>query len=40
MSIYKKYSDKTKCIYFMIKDKKIDKCMTISEKLSNIIKII
>ena len=28
MSIFKRYSDKTKCMYFMIKDGKIiDKCM-------------
>ena len=39
MSIYKRYSDKTKCMYFMIKDEKIfDKCMTIWEKVSNIVK--
>ena len=30
MSKYKRYSGKTKCMYFMIKDeKKIDKYMTI-----------
>ena len=30
MSIYKRYSDKTKCMYFMIRDEKIfDKYMTI-----------
>ena len=34
----KKYFNKIKCMYFMIKDKKIDKCMTISEKHINIIK--
>ena len=39
MSIYKRYSDKTKCMYFMIKDEKIfDKYVTIWEKVSNIIK--
>ena len=39
MSIYKRYSDKTKCMYFMIKDETIsDKHMTIWEKASNIIK--
>ena len=32
MSVYKRYSDKTKCVYFMIKDKKV------WEKVSNIIK--
>ena len=38
MSIYKRYSDKTKCMYLMLKDeKKIDKYMTIWEKVSNII---
>ena len=32
MSIYKRYFDKTKCIYFMIKDEKLfDKYMTILE---------
>ena len=37
-SIYKRYSNKTKCIYFRIKDeKKIDKYMTIWAKVSNII---
>ena len=37
--IYKRYSDKTKCMYFMIKDeKKINKYMAIWEKVSNIIK--
>ena len=40
MSIYKRYSDKIRSMYFMIKDKKkIDKYMTISEKVCNIIKI-
>ena len=39
MSIYKRYSDKTKCMYFMIKNEKfIDKFMTIWEKVHNIIK--
>ena len=39
MSIYKRYSDKTKCMYFMIEDEKIfDKYMTILEKVSHIIK--
>ena len=39
MSIYKRYSDKTKCTCFMIKDENIfDKNMTIWEKVSNIIK--
>ena len=38
MSISKKYSDNIKCMYFMIKDKKIDKYMTIWEKLSSIIR--
>ena len=41
MRIYKKYSDKTKCMYFAIKDEKIfDKCMTTWEKVSNILIII
>ena len=34
MSIYKRYSGKSKCMYFMIKDK----YMTIWEEVSNIIK--
>ena len=39
ISIYKRYSDKTKYMHFMIKDeKKIDKYMTFWEKVSNIIK--
>ena len=38
MSISKKYSDNIKCMYFMIEDKKIDKYMTIWEKLSSIIR--
>ena len=29
MSIFKRYSDKIKCMYFMIKDKKIDKYVTV-----------
>ena len=37
MSIYKRYSDKTKCMYFMIKDENIlDEYMTIWEKVCNI----
>ena len=39
MSTYKRYSDKTRYLYFMIEDKKsFDKYMTIWEKVSNIIK--
>ena len=39
MSIYKRYSDKTKSMYSMIKDEKfLDKCMTIWENVPNIIK--
>ena len=39
MGIYKRYFDKTKCMYFMIKDEKIcDKDMNTSEKVSNLIK--
>ena len=39
MSIYKRDSDKTKCMHFMIKDKKcFDKYMTIWKKFTNIIK--
>ena len=39
MSIYKRYSDETKCMYFMIKDRKIfDKYVIIWENVSNIIK--
>ena len=38
MSIYKRYSDKTTCMYFMIKNENFfDKYMTIWEKISNII---
>ena len=38
MSIYKRYSDQTKCMCFMIKDEKnFDKYMTILEKVSSII---
>ena len=37
MSIYKRYSDKAKCMYFMIKDENsFDKYMTILEKVTNI----
>ena len=39
MSIYKRYSDKTKCMYFIIIDEKLfDKYMTIWEKTSDTIK--
>ena len=39
MSRYKRYSDKTKCMYFMIKDEKVfNKYMTIREKVSNVMK--
>ena len=39
MSIYKRCFDKSKCMYFMIKDEKdFDKYIKISEKVSNIIK--
>ena len=39
ISIYKRYYDETKCMYFMIKDGKIfDKYMIIWENVSNIIK--
>ena len=39
MSICKRYSDKTKCLYFMIKDENIfDKYMTIWGKVGNKIK--
>ena len=39
ISIYKRYSDKTKCIYFMIKDEKyFDKYRKILGKVSIIIK--
>ena len=39
MSIHKRYSDKTKCMHFMIKDEIFfDKYITIWEKVSNIIK--
>ena len=38
MIIYKRYSDKTKCMYFMIKGENlVDNYMTIWEKFSNII---
>ena len=39
MCIYKRYSDQSKCIYFMIKDeKRLNKYITIREKVRNIIK--
>ena len=39
MCIYKRYSVKTKCMYFMIKDEKnFDKYSIIWEKVSNMIK--
>ena len=39
MSIYKRYSDKIKCMYFFIKVENIfDKYMTVWEKVSNIMK--
>ena len=39
MSIYKRYSDKTKCMYFIINHEDFfDKHITIWEKVSNIIK--
>ena len=39
MSIYKRNFDKTKCMYFLIKDEKcFDKYIEIWEKISNIIK--
>ena len=39
MSIYKRYSDNTKCIFFMTKDETIfDKYMAILEKFSNTVK--
>ena len=39
MNVYKRYFDKTKCLYFMIKDKTFfDQYMKIWEKVSNIIK--
>ena len=38
MSMYERYSDKTKCMYFMINDEKnFDKYMTIWEKVSSIL---
>ena len=41
MSIYKRYIDKTKCMYFMIKDENnFDKYMKIREKVSDIINLI
>ena len=39
MSIYKRYFDKTKCMYFMIKDEqKLTNYMKNWEKRSNVIK--
>ena len=39
MCIYKRYSDQSICIYFMIKDeKRLNKYITIREKVRNIIK--
>ena len=39
MSIYKRDSDKTKCMYFLIKDRRFfDKYSKIWKKVSNIIK--
>ena len=39
MSIYKRCSDKTKCIYFIIRDENIfDRYMKIWENVTNIIK--
>ena len=39
MCIYKRYSDQSKCIYFMIKDeKRLNKYITIRGKVCNIIK--
>ena len=39
MSIYERYFDKTKCMYFTIKDEKLfDKYMKITENGSNMIK--
>ena len=39
MSMYKRYFDKTNCMYFMIEDEKLfDKYMKNLEKVSNIIK--
>ena len=38
MSIFKRYSDKTKCVHFTIEDeKKFDKYMTIWEKVSDVV---
>ena len=38
ISIYKRCSDKTECMYFVIKDENFfDKCMTIWVKVSNLI---
>ena len=39
MSIYKRYSDKSKCMYFITKDEKMfDKYMRIREKVCHILK--
>ena len=39
MSMYKRYFDKTKCMYFVIKDYNFfDKYLKIWEKVSNVIK--
>ena len=39
MSIYTRYSDKSKCMYFLIKaEEKIFKYMIILQKVSNIMK--
>ena len=39
MSIYERHSEKTKCMYFMIKDENFfDKYTTIWEKVGNLIK--
>ena len=39
MSIYKRYSDKSKCMYFLTKDEKMfDKYMRIREKVCHILK--
>ena len=38
MSTYKRYSDKTRCMYFTIENEKnVDKYMTTLEKVSTII---
>ena len=39
MSVYKRYSDKAECMYFMIKDENFfDKYTTVWGKVSNILK--